>query len=287
MRTEKEMYSIIIGTAEADDRVLAAYLKGSRTNPNVPPDRYQDYDVMYVVKETKSFREDPSWLHVFGNVILKQEQKDDFSYGERFGLRNCYDETYSWLLLFDDGSRIDIGVETVEAMQRGSYRNKLFRPLLDKTGCLPKLPPPTDEDFHVRKPTESKFRGCCSEFFWSLCDVAKGIWRDELPFAMSTYHTQSHPMLETMLGWYIGDRTDYAVSCGKQNKYLKRYLPENIYQSYLQTFPDGSYEHFWKAMEASCRLFRQAAKLTAKSLGLTYPEEYERGYRTYIEVMRK
>ncbi len=37
MLTEKEMFHIIINTAKADDRVLAAYLKGSRANPNVPP----------------------------------------------------------------------------------------------------------------------------------------------------------------------------------------------------------------------------------------------------------
>ena len=31
MRTEKEMFHMIIETARTDDRVLAAYLKGSRT----------------------------------------------------------------------------------------------------------------------------------------------------------------------------------------------------------------------------------------------------------------
>ena len=35
MRTEKEMFDIIINTAKSDDRVLAAYLKGSRANPSV------------------------------------------------------------------------------------------------------------------------------------------------------------------------------------------------------------------------------------------------------------
>lgn len=141
MRTEKEMFHIIINTAKSDERILAAYLKGSRANPNVPRDIYQDYDIMYVVTETESFRRDLSWIDTFEKVILKQEQNDDFGYGERFGLRSCYDNTYSWLLLFEDGNRIDIGVETVETMQNGTNRNKLFLPLLDKAGYLPKLPP--------------------------------------------------------------------------------------------------------------------------------------------------
>ena len=147
MRAESGMYDIIIRTAESDDRVLAAYLKGSRANPNAHKDICQDFDIMYVVKETESFRTDLSWMEPFGKVILKQEQDDAFGYGERFKIQDHYDETYSWLLLFEDGNRIDIGVETLEAVQKGSNRNKLFVPLLDKTGCLPQLPPPTDEEF--------------------------------------------------------------------------------------------------------------------------------------------
>ena len=147
MRAESEMYDIIIRTAESDDRVLAAYLKGSRANPNAHKDICQDFDIMYVVKETESFRTHLSWMEPFGKVILKQEQDDAFGYGERFKIQDHYDETYSWLLLFEDGNRIDIGVETLEAVQKGSNRNKLFVPLLDKTGCLPQLPPPTDEEF--------------------------------------------------------------------------------------------------------------------------------------------
>lgn len=57
-----------------DTRILAAYLKGSRTNPNVPKDIYQDFDVLYVVKETESFITDTTWQNTFGNIILMQEQ---------------------------------------------------------------------------------------------------------------------------------------------------------------------------------------------------------------------
>lgn len=120
MRAESEMYDIIIRTAESDDRVLAAYLKGSRANPNAHKDICQDFDIMYVVKETESFRTDLSWMEPFGKVILKQEQDDAFGYGERFKIQDHYDETYSWLLLFEDGNRIDIGVETLEAVQKGA-----------------------------------------------------------------------------------------------------------------------------------------------------------------------
>ena len=35
MRTEKEMYGLIISIAQSDERIRAVYLNGSRTNPNV------------------------------------------------------------------------------------------------------------------------------------------------------------------------------------------------------------------------------------------------------------
>ena len=199
--------------------MLAAYLKGSRANGNVPKDVYQDFDIMYVVKEVAPFRKNPAWLDVFGEVILKQEQDDDFGYGERFGIRRDYDKSYSWLLLFADGNRIDIGVETLETMEQGKNRNRLFVPLLDKIGCLPQFPP-TDEEFWVQKPTEKGFLGCCNAFYWNLCDVVKGLARQEMPFAMTTYHTLVRPMLEQMLQWQVGTQTDFSVSCGKLGKYL-------------------------------------------------------------------
>ena len=37
--------------------VRAVYLNGSRTNPNAPKDRFQDYDVVYVVNDTKPYYE--------------------------------------------------------------------------------------------------------------------------------------------------------------------------------------------------------------------------------------
>ena len=88
------MMDLILETARQDSRVLAAYLKGSRANGNVPKDVYQDFDIMYVVKEAAPFRKNPAWLDVFGEVILKQEQDDDFGYGERFGIRGDYDKSH-------------------------------------------------------------------------------------------------------------------------------------------------------------------------------------------------
>lgn len=287
LRSEIEMMDTILDTAKRDDRILAAYLKGSRANPKAPKDIYRDFDIMYVVKETESFIKNTDWLKSFGEIVLKQEQGDDFGYGERFGIRTDFDQCYSWLLLFDDGNRIDVGVEVLSAMKRGAYRNKLFVPLLDKIGCLPRLPEPSDEDFYIKPPTEKRFRGCCNEFYWCLCDVAKRIARDELPFAMTTYNTLVRNMLETMLDWYIGINTGFSVSSGKLNKYFKKYLPEDLYEEYIRTYTDGRYENFWSSIDTACRLFRKVSLLVADHFAFLYPENDEMACRGYMGRIRR
>ena len=49
MRSEAEMYDLILRIANEDSRLCAVYMNGSRTNKNVPKDLFQDYDVVYAV----------------------------------------------------------------------------------------------------------------------------------------------------------------------------------------------------------------------------------------------
>ena len=70
MRSEKEMFDLLISTAREDENILAAYLEGSRTVPGVPKDIFQDYDLVYVVKETGPFIEDRKWIDRFGERFI-------------------------------------------------------------------------------------------------------------------------------------------------------------------------------------------------------------------------
>jgi aminoglycoside 6-adenylyltransferase len=72
MRTENEMMDLIIGYAQKDDRVCAVTMCGSRMNPNAPKDEYQDYDIIYVVRDVKSFICDHDWIKVFGDPLMVQ-----------------------------------------------------------------------------------------------------------------------------------------------------------------------------------------------------------------------
>ena len=77
MRSEEEMMNLILQVAKDDERVRAVYLNGSRTNPNAPKDCFQDYDVVYVVTDTKPYYENHDWINHFGTVLYMQMRISD------------------------------------------------------------------------------------------------------------------------------------------------------------------------------------------------------------------
>ena len=44
MRSSTEMFALILKKAQTDPRIRAVYLEGSRVNPSVPKDIFQDYE---------------------------------------------------------------------------------------------------------------------------------------------------------------------------------------------------------------------------------------------------
>ena len=72
MRNEQEMYQLFLDIANNNDRILAVYMNGSRTNKNVPKDIFQDYDIVYVVEKTADFINDRLWITQFGDIMYMQ-----------------------------------------------------------------------------------------------------------------------------------------------------------------------------------------------------------------------
>ena len=264
MRTEQEMMALILGTAERDDRVRAVYLNGSRANPHVEKDLYRDYDIVYAVTETASFLSDKAWIDVFGDLAMVQEP-DSNDLG--WGMDHDFSRSYTWLMLFQDGCRIDLHIETVEAVLETYGSDTLTLPLLDKDGILRPLPPPDDSGYRVTKPGNPQYDGCCNEFWWCLNNVAKWLVRGQLPYAMRMYTGVVHPELERMTAWYIGTETDFGVSVGMWGKYFQKLLPPPLYARYASTYAAGDSRCLWNAVFEACALFRELARAVGGRLG--------------------
>ncbi|GIP32518.1 aminoglycoside 6-adenylyltransferase [Paenibacillus sp. J2TS4] len=277
MRNEKEMMDCVLQFAEQDERIRAVTLEGSRTNPNVPKDMFQDYDISFLVTEMDSFVQNPDWIDRFGDRIILQTPEDMSMFPPELGRR------FSYLMLFTDGNRIDLTLIPLDEKDDYCKEDKLLLVLLDKDNCLPEVPAPTDEDYWVKRPSAAFFADCCNEFWWVSTYVAKGLWRKEILYAQDHLNLYVRPMLIKMLEWQVGVQTDFSLSVGKNGKYLKNYLSEHSWQQLMQTYPSGSYEDVWNALFTMGDLFRRTAQEVADHLQYECPLEEDRRVTNYLK----
>ena len=146
MRNEAEMRSLLLSVAEQDDRVRAVILNGSRANPSVKRDRFQDFDIVYFVTEVTSFLREPDWIDVFGERIVMQTPETSVLVPPEG------DGHFTYLMLFTDGNRIDLSLYPLDRIP-DCCADSLTVPLLDKDGLLPALPPPSDRTIGSNGPT--------------------------------------------------------------------------------------------------------------------------------------
>jgi aminoglycoside 6-adenylyltransferase len=264
MRSEREMLDLILDTARCDERIRAVILNGSRANPNAPRDPFQDYDVVYLVTDVDSFRTDPGWIKRFGKLLILQMPDDMLGEPPRADGGHC------WLMQFTDGTRIDLSVVPV-ASAAEACRDSLTKVLLDKDGIVPPLQPPDERDYLPKPPSAREFAECCNEFWWVCPYVAKGLWRDELPYARYMLDQVVRDQLVKMLAWFVGMRTGFEKGPGKFGKCLKRYLQPELWTLFEKTYADARIDSTWEALSAMCDLFRKTALQVASHLGFEYP----------------
>ncbi|MDD4494602.1 MAG: aminoglycoside 6-adenylyltransferase [Eubacteriales bacterium] len=279
MRTEQEMMDLILGVAKGDERIRAVLMNGSKANPNVPKDIYQDFDVAYMVTDIDSFTKDHSWIDVFGNRLMLQMP-------ETMRYPDNPDGHFGYLMLFEDGNRIDLSLVPLCTENLEQY-DCLTVTLLDKVGIVPDYPPPTDKDFWLKEPDELFYYSCCNNFWWCLNNAAKGIARDELSYVMNMLNDVVRTELHDMIGYYIGTQHGFNLSVGKNGKYFKRYLSPELYSQYAATYSGSDYNDVWKAIYAMCNLFHMLALSVAAHFGFTYRQNEEDGMKAYLRMVKE
>ena len=280
MRTEQEMFDLILSVARRDARVRAVYMNGSRANPNAPRDCLQDYDIVYIVTETLPMVEDTSWLNAFGTPLLAQDPHiaDTVLHGAPVDASGFY----NWLLLFDDGNRMDLSIETWKSSDYGADSATL--PLLDKEGLLPPIPPASDADYRTRRPEEPLYRWSCNHFWWCMQNVAKGLWRGELPYAWSMLCQVVLPELDRQVEWYIGLLHDFSVNPGKMGRYFERFLAPPLWAQYRAAH--GGMDGLWESVFAACGLFCTLSQDNAERMGFVYTAQEADNMLRYLRAVR-
>lgn len=131
MRTEKEIYDLVLNFAFQDERIRIVTLEGSRTNVNIPKDNLQDYDITFFVIDMGEFLKSDDWLSVFGNRIMMQKPED-------MELFPPEEKGFSYIMLFDDGVKIDLTLLPVSMLMchKETHKRLIDSSLLFRKFCF-------------------------------------------------------------------------------------------------------------------------------------------------------
>ena len=256
MRTETEMFDVILQTAKVL-QVDAVAMSGSRTNPKAPKDEFQDYDVVYIVDNLKYLLSNLSWLDQFGKRIIEQEVT--------LGHRRLY------LMLFEDGNRIDLTLCPKEHMKEWVDSEAGFKVLKDDKGLFEAYQPNSNR-YWTFPPTEEEFAASCNEFWLVSAYVVKAIRRNQLIYATDHLYGICQQELLKVFAWQVtSDRG--AVDIGKNYKYLFHYLPAKKEKEFYALLDLSSIEKISQSLLATMSLFHREAQDLANEMGFDYDKE--------------
>ncbi|MBN2548760.1 MAG: aminoglycoside 6-adenylyltransferase [Anaerolineales bacterium] len=270
MITQQEVLDQLLNFARSDDNVRLVVFNGSRVNPNAPKDLFCDYDVCFVCRDYQHLLYDHSWIPDFGQIAIVQQNAID----EEKGSGDII------MTQFMNGVRLDLSFVPLDNLEV-ALNDSLTVVLLDKDGLLPPLPPPDERSYYPEKPSQKRYDEVTNEFWWVLAYVAKGIWRDELSYAQSMYQVVIEQLV-TVTKWYIAARRGWQVNPGKQGKWFRRFLPDELWQQFPGIYASGDYADLWRALFSAGKLFRQIGMDVAKKLGYTYPLEDDQRVTEFI-----
>lgn len=281
MRTSNEIEELIIAFAHSDERVRAVLLNGSRANPNVKPDKYQDFDIVFIVTEIASFILNHNWTDVFGKKKIWQlpcEMVIGDSGNEQTG-------EFSYLMLFEDGNRIDLTLFPKDKLASHFHADSLTVVWLDKDQLFTEIPLPSEKDYLVTKPTEKEFLDTSNEFWWVSTYVAKGLLRNEITYAKEMLENYVRPMFMKIIEWHIGVQTAFTVSVGKGGKFIKNYLDEETHNKILATYSDAQLQNNWNALFVMMELFGELASTIGEKLKFHYNRTEEINVKEYLKQL--
>ena len=172
MRSEQEMFDLILNTAREDERIRAVMMNGSRANPNAPHDFFQDFDIVYFVTDDKPYTRNLEWIKRFGEMMILQLPVDMADPPPVDADGYCY------LMQFMDGNRIDLSIYPIASLAKWEKDSQTVI-LLDKDGLFVGTPPASDADYLPKPPTAKQYFDCTNEFWWMSPYAAKGLWRQE------------------------------------------------------------------------------------------------------------
>lgn len=246
-----DFFNKILDIAKTNNNIRVVELNGSRANPAIEPDQYQDFDIVFYVSDYDAFQRDISWMKDLGDVLVSQTTADQRE------IDGPNHDSFIYMMQFRDGTRLDLSIKGIKKIHDNFKQESLSKILLDKDGY--NLRDRQDEsDFYIRRITMDEFHYCTNEFFWVVPYVAKGIARGQLFYALKHLEIIRHE-LEHVVDWWIGHKYNDKVTVGKGKCRYATLLPKAVFDMYVSTYASVNADHIWNALFSALSLFDQLA----------------------------
>ena len=265
-RSQEQMLRLISQTAKSI-QVEAVAMSGSRTNPKAPKDEFQDYDVVYVVDDLDNLTSDLSWLDQFGTRIIEQHNV--------LGNRRLY------LMLFEDGNRIDLTLCPTEYIQEWVDSEADYTVLKDEKGLFESYTT-SPQRYWTNPASQTDFEKACNEFWWVSAYVVKGICRKQAIYATDHLYGICQQELLKVLAWQVASDNG-TVDIGKNYKYLFQYLPAEKEKEFSNLLDFSNIEKLTQSLFSTMELFHQEAQSLAQKMGFAYDKEVAEKMMRYAE----
>ncbi|MDR1041470.1 MAG: aminoglycoside 6-adenylyltransferase [Deltaproteobacteria bacterium] len=256
---EDDVLRRLVAFAEGDDNIRAVLVEGSRAFGKV--DDYSDYDVVFVARSNEPYFGGailPLMREWFGEIVVMQTPDDGDPH-----------DVYTHLIQFSSGSRVDLTFNSLE-FQSCFPSESATVALVDKDGMFSRLPPPSDRDYWVKRPTADQFRACCNEFWWVSTYVAKAVARGQALHALELLNDPVRREFARMLTWLAGADTDFSVSVGHLGGDMAPYVPKAFFDVLLRSYPRAECGEIGDALDGMMRAFPDIAQSVSGKLGYEY-----------------
>jgi len=89
-----------------------------------------------------------------------------------------------------------------------------------------------------------------------------------------------------MLDWYIGVRSGFQKSMGKEGKYLKKLLEPKYWQMLERTYASANIQDNWQSLLVMGSLFRKTATVVGEHFGYEYLQAEDERVTAHLKHVR-
>lgn len=268
--------------AQAEERIRAAIVIGSRARQDHPADRWSDLDIAIFTASVDHYCQASGWTEAFGEPWLSFLEPTPGGGGmER---RVLYD---GWL-------DVDFAFFSTKAAQQmvqnpapSDFYNLLgrgTRVLLDRDGLVDTLAGVQENSSSPTPPKQSEFLNIVNDFWYHAVWTAKHLRRGELWWAKGCCDGKLKTLLGRMMEWHARATKGPAHDTWMRGRFLEEWADSRAVAALPDIFAHYDREDIWRALEATMNLFHWLAVETARLLCYPYPSPGDQRATAFVKT---